>query len=318
MGCWNKTCGLSNLHITAGTEAYVFVLERGNEDDHCYSTHLYRPLLLPFVTEYNDYGGGENSSGVSLPFVLEGIRENLHEIEIGDNEYHDIAVNKENLDEAMFFEAVHEGLLYKHNHHATNNDLSEHTKLEYVMFRKDVVDHILENRVIEKYVGDGKGTYSKWGDEKNYISYKFADIVADIQPMLQEILEIKAQSEDDPDRIMFKLMGGSEYLFDYNHPNLAAKWLRGDSHRYSRIVDMRSLISDVLVGGNKEDILGLENLLTEHLKGIFIDGFMEVTRKSWIPAGHEGSQSADNSSYRLLIAATNMVLDAEDAEYAEE
>jgi len=205
-----------------------------------------------------------------------------------------------------------------HDRYATSNDLSEHIKLEYVMFRKDVVDHILENRVIERYVGGGNGTFAKYGDSKDYIQYKFADIVADILPMLQEILEMKTKSEDDPDRIMFKLMGGFEYLFDYKHPNLAAQWLRGDGYRYSRIVDIKDIVATVLVGDSEEAVLRLEAVLTEYLKGVFIDGFMEVTRKSWIPAGHEGSQCQEHDEYRLLIAATTMVLDAEQKQWADE
>ena len=31
MGSWNKTCGLSNLHIRAGDPVYVFVLEKDSE-----------------------------------------------------------------------------------------------------------------------------------------------------------------------------------------------------------------------------------------------------------------------------------------------
>jgi hypothetical protein len=315
MGCWNKTCGLTNLHITHGTEAYVFVLEPNNEDSHCYATHLYSPLLLPFVTEYNDYGGGENSSGIGLPLIMDGIRDNLHEIDVGDNQYHDIAVKKADFGEELFFEAVHEGRLYKHNRYATNNDLEEHTKLEYVMFRKDVVDHILENRVIEKYVGDGKGT-GGWGN--NYVYYKFADIVADILPMLQEIVDMVIKAKANEQDIMFKLLGGFEYLFDYKHPNLAAQWLRGDGYRYSRIVDMKHVISKVLMDDSEDAVLRLEELLTDYLKGVFIDNFMEVTRKSWIPAGHEGSQGQERDEYRLLIAATTMVLDAEQKQWADE
>ena len=34
MGSWNKTCGISNLHIYAGTPVYVFVLqENPNKTD---------------------------------------------------------------------------------------------------------------------------------------------------------------------------------------------------------------------------------------------------------------------------------------------
>jgi len=311
MGCWHKTCGLSNLHITHGTEAYVFVLEPGNEDSHCYATHLYKPLLLPFVTEYNDYGGGENSSGVTLPIVMNAIKECLHEMEQGENEFHDIAVKKDKFDEALFFEAVHEGRLFKENRYTPESP----TKLEYVMFRKDIVDDILENYVIEKYVGDGKGTC---GWENNYIQYKFADIVADILPMLQEVMDMVVKAKATEQDISYKLLGGFEYMFGRDYENLAASWLRNDSYRYSRIVDLRHVFFDLFGKDDvptEDQILELEAVLTEHIKAIFIDAFMERTRKSWIPAGHEGSQGQDAEPYRVLIAATTRALDAEQAEY---
>lgn len=311
MGCWNKTCGLSNLHIKSGEKAYVFVLEPAEDTSHCYATHLYKPLLLPFVTEYNDYGGGENSSGPGFSIIMEAIKNNLQEMELGENKYHDIAVTKEGFGETMFFDAVHEGRLFRKGHY------SDPVKLEYVMFRKDIVDHILENRVVEKYVGDGKGT---GGYGNNYIYYKFDDIVADILPLLQEICDrIAEEKASGIDKTMFKLLGGVEYLFDYNHPNLAAKWLRGDTYRYSRIVDIKSVIGDLFVKDvpTEDQILKIEAVLTEYLKGVFIDSFMEHTRKSWIPAGHEGSQAQELNEYRLLINAMTSVINAEEAYYKE-
>ncbi|KAI9549452.1 hypothetical protein GHT06_001852 [Daphnia sinensis] len=176
MGCWSKTCGLSNLHITAGTPVYVFVLEDSRAGDHCYSTNLFKPLLLPFESEYNDYGGGENSSGVAFELIMDGIKSRLVEVPLGENKYHDIAITKEKFDEELFFEAVHEDRLSISSYGSTDP-----TNLQFVMFRKDVVDDILENRVIEKYVGDGKGTC---GYGNNYISYKFADVVADVKSLL--------------------------------------------------------------------------------------------------------------------------------------
>ena len=315
MGSWNKTCGLSNLHIKHGDEAYVFLLEPETiRDSRCYATHMFRPLLLPFVTEYNDYGGGENSSGPALPFIMEAIKRQLHEMEVGKNEYHDIAVKKDAFNEELFFEAVHEGRLYKENRWAKDkDDLDEHTKLEYVMFRKDVVDYILENRVIEQYVGDGKGTC---GYNNNYIQYKFADIVADILPLIQEMCEkIAAMDEHTRDFVRF---GGLDSFFKYNSPNHAARWLRGDESRYSRLVDMRDIISHVLDNPTTEKVLKLEAILTEHLKAKFIDAFMEMTRKSWYPAGHEGSQAQGHSGYRLLNRAIDTVLDAEKKQFEED
>jgi hypothetical protein len=302
MGCWNKTCGLSNLHIYAGTPVYVFVLEDRRDDSNCYSTSLFRPLLLPFQSEYNDYGGGENSSGPAFDYILECIKKELVEMPVGSNKYHDIEVTKEKFGEELFFNAVHENRLAIQGRFS-----AEPTKIQFTMFRKDIVDDILENRVIEQYVGDSKGTC---GYNNNYIHYRFKDIVADIRPMIQEICEMGTKDDFE-----FKIFSGIEYLFEYNHPNKAAKWLRSDSYRYSRIVDIRSVIAKAFDVGTPDAYNQLEAILTEYLKGMFIDGFMEAARKTWIPGGHEGSQSTSGGALRLLAKATITALDKERADW---
>lgn len=304
MGSWYKTCGLSSLHITPGTPVYVFVMEKSRDDSNCYSTSLYSPLLLPFESEYNDYGGGENSHGVAYDLIMEGIKRHLHEMPLGENKYHDIAVTKEGFNEQMFFEAAHENRLYR------IGSVDNPVPLTFTMFRKDVVDHILENRIIEEYVGDGKGTC---GWNNNYIRYSFKDIVADIRPLLNEAMDMLA--EMDEDTRAFKVASGFEYMFQYGHPNRAYKWMATDSYRYSRIVDMKRVISKGLTIGTLEAINKLEAILVEYLKAAFIDGFMHSARKTWIPGGHEGSQQTSGGALRLLSNATLAVLDRERAEW---
>ena len=101
MGCWNKTCGLSKLHIYAGDPVYVFVIEQNLDHDRCYSTAFWSPILAPFESVYNDYGGGENSGGVWFQHIMDGVRAKLIEQEVGENEYHDIAVKREGFGEAQ-------------------------------------------------------------------------------------------------------------------------------------------------------------------------------------------------------------------------
>ena len=45
---------------------------------------------------------------------------------------------------------------------------------------------------------------------------------------------------------------------------------------------------------------------------------MELTRKSWIPAGREGSQEASHSGHRLLMSAMEKALDREKASWEAE
>jgi hypothetical protein len=91
--------------------------------------------------------------------------------------------------------------------------------------------------------------------------------------------------------------------------------MRGDSYRYSRIVDMKQVISKGLEIGTVDSINKVAALLEEYLKGIYIDGFMHSARKTWIPGGHEGSQSMSGGALRLLGAATIRALDREKAEW---
>ena len=305
MGCWNKTCGLTSLHITAGSPVYVFVLEDKRDDSHCYTTSLYRPLLLPFTSEYNDYGGGENSSGVALNLILSAIREDLDELDVGDNEYHDIAVTKKDFSEELFFEAVHEDRLSVRG-----------TKLQFTMFRKDVVDDILANYKVEEYVGDGKGTHG-WGN--NYISYGFKEIIADLPALLdlmrnpdEELLPFLKDIPAERRQQFIARTLSFERLHHYRSVNKAARYLQGDAYRYSRLVDVKLIAGEMLA--ENEDAKLIE-LLTDYLKGVFIDSFMHSTRKTWIPGGHEGSQDNDADAHRFLCKTIVAALDREKAEY---
>ncbi len=66
MGCWNATCGISQLPIRSGARVKVFLIlqsEYANGicgSDSCYNSAYFRPWFLPVLAEYNDYGSIEN------------------------------------------------------------------------------------------------------------------------------------------------------------------------------------------------------------------------------------------------------------------
>lgn len=307
MGSWNKTCGLTNLHIRAGDKAYVFVLEKNcTSNNHCYSTHLYRPLLLPFETTYNDYGGGKDSKGPAFPLIIDGIKQQLFEMEQGKNPYHDIPVLQENFDEELFFDALLEGRLF------LKNRITNPVKLEFVMMRKDIVDDILENRWIECYVGDNEGNYDKYKTGRmDYHRYKFADIAADVLPMLRGFIERHKGDEEIEQRLPF--FSVIRYISNYDQTNLAFKWLHTDHYQLSNIVSLDKVLQSALTSIEAEsNVLKLEPLLIEAIKGRFINDLMGVTRRSWMPQAGEGSQCAEIDEYRLINAAMSRAMDIED------
>jgi hypothetical protein len=174
----------------------------------------------------------------------------------------------------------------------------------------------LENREIEEYVGDNKGTFAKWGDEKNYIRYKFVDIVANIRPMIAEARAKVAEAKKDNEHLAnYMLFDGIGSIFEYNSPHISARWMRYDNYRYSRIVDMKTVFRKAFEAGTDEAMETLALVMEQHLKALYIDGFMSSARKTWIPGGHEGSQSTSGGALRLLAKATIDVLDKERAEW---
>lgn len=308
MGCWNKTCGLSNLHITAGTDVYVFVLEKNDHHDRCYSTAFYQPLLLPFYSKYDDYGGGEDSSGVGLPFIMEGLKQKLVEMDVGENQYHDIAVKRDGFNDATFFEAVHEDRLRVKGYG------NEQTEVDFVMFRKDIVDSILDTWIREKYVGSDAGTT---GWDNAYITYTFKDVLADVPEFLDTLERfLKGETTSDkwaslegiPPRLNLSMSGGLGELFEWTHPNKASWYIFRDQYRYSSIVRVHDLIIEAM---DKGDRATAEALLVDHLKATYIDCFMHEVRKVWLPGAHEGSQSQEHSGYLALINAMNATLTKE-------
>lgn len=293
MGCWNKTCGLSNLHITAGTSVYVFMLEKNTyENDRCYATAFWRPTLLPFLSAYNDYGGGENSHG-NINYIIDALKKRVVEMDVGENECHDIAVKADALNEELLFEAVHEGRL-KIRH------LVEEVQVDFTMIRKDVVDHICENWVQQHYVGYGKGTI---GYGRAYIEYKHQDLV-DLLPDFIDDLMLSENSFD-----VYRKFE----MADYNNI-LSSHICTRANYRYGTLIRIANMMQQLVIEDKRDEI---EKILKDYLLGCFIDSFMEDSRKVWIPGCHEGSQSMEHGPYRILNNAIAEVLDAEKAEFDE-
>jgi hypothetical protein len=111
------------------------------------------------------------------------------------------------------------------------------------------------------------------------------------------------------------LYDGIGAIFDYNSPHISARWMRGDNYRYSRIVDMKTVFRKAFEAGTDEAMETLALVMEQHLKALYIDGFMTAARKTWIPGGHEGSQSYSGGALRLLAKATIDVLDKERSEW---
>lgn len=288
MGCWNKTCGLTNLHIFAGTPVYVFPLEKSNTHDRCYATAFWKPVLLPFEAEYNDYGAGEACEEFILDRILKALRRQIVETDVGENQYHDIAVKRDELDEKLFFRAIKEGRL------KVKDIFGIEAEVDFVMMRKDAVDAVLAEWKLDIFQGiddNGEGIYDVFG---------YTDVIKEIPGLIEEL--------GDKDSDAFMLSG-----FNPSNKRLSTV-LRGDNHRYSSILAELFLVTKEIREGN---LFNADRLLQTHIKGKMIDMFFEETRRLWQPGCHEGSQAQEVDAYKILLNVTSKVIEREEQEKEE-
>lgn len=309
MGCWNQTCGISNLHIRNGQDMVVFAMVKNNGiDSLCYTTPFYAPVMMPFYAKYNDYGGGEECTGYGLDLVINAIKKNLVELPVGSNQYHDIAVKKEGFDVDTFFEAVHENRLF-----VQGRDQRQRHHVNFMAIHGDVFNHIINKRKIERYVGDSKGNT---GWDNNYIEITFADVLNDLPACVDLILN---NASDESNMLArFDPLHSLRRMNESQHrasANSAAQFLYSEEYRFSSLVRSTEVVTNCIEAKDRE---GMMQFFTEYLKAQWIDGFMLDTRKFWSPQAGAGSQAQEPEGYLLLIDAMKRVLDAEKREYDED
>jgi hypothetical protein len=342
MGCWNGTCGLSGLPITYGEEMYVFPIVSVNADSFCYASALYRPTVLPFLAEYNDYGGGEKCSGVGLEINMLHIKNKLVEMEVGDNKYHDIAVKREGFDTDAFFEACGESRLKFVNPMKNYPGRAPENDVFFTMVRKDVVDRLWNEWTFDSWKGtDGKVPEGFESDKyyvKNVTYKKLATLIPDfldhcatandpVKDKMEESLDEFATAADvDAAKVQLAkdkmddfwirrnfFEGDRDHLLSGGFGHAFGTGYAGGG--FSSITGLNDTIIDAYLSGEKEVA---HALLHESLIGIMVNSFMESTRKVWLPPMHQGSQSQQFDEYLLMNTITNDIMVAEQKQYEDD
>lgn len=298
MGCWNNTCGLTNLPINAGDEVYVFPIQERDLSgyrSHCYSTALYRPSIIPFVAEYNDYGGGEKCSGIALDPTIEGLRLRLVELEVGENKYHDIAVKRNDFDVDKFFESVHENRLYIKGHGKTNRPVF------FTMVRKDIVDRMWNEWTFDMWKAPSTKIPEGFDTDHYYVkNVTYAKLAGLLPAYISNLVKMQSESKSTGYFIFGKdsiLEGIFRAFEDYNFWDL---------------LDGREIITSFIEAGKLD---AAEEFIRALMVGVMINNMMETTRRVWLPVMHLGSQSECYDEYKFLHQLANDVIDAKEAEY---
>lgn len=328
MGSWNSTCAVSNLHINAGQEVVVFMLEKRHkpESNLCYNNTFYQLYRMPFYGNNDSYGAVENCHGAGLDLLLHEIRENLYEMPLGDNKYHDIAVTKKEFGTDLLFEADHEGRLFittdpeyfsyenqvlkhyneKEQKKKLTKEESKHKKQLEANLEKGVdpcqrITHIqvhaqVFNDIIDKY----KIEYFA-GHKTKKIS--FADAVKQIPEFLEALKAMKHSG-------IFDI-----YTVSLESNIICSFFGRPSMYDNSRLmVPLKHVKKMILDNKSDEEITAI---MTEFLKGYWFDSFMSDTRKIYTPQCGVGSQSENLEAYDILLKSMNNIIKAEKKERKE-
>lgn len=312
MGCWNGTCGVSQIHIRAGEEVVVFPLASVPTSDLCYTTGFWSPFALPFYGQYDDYGNAEETHGIGLKYILDELQRVQLDGEEGDSN----AV----VDEEAFWEGTHRRTLF-----IDGGSYHPKAQVDKMMIKKSILDHLMDNFQMESYDWDNK-TY-----ECTYYYYTYHDLVKGIPAIVDALLDIDSMHPElnvlpESDRAVIKrVMMRYDFLgnvcrtlnkddkLKQSDPlyNRAATWF---SHQPSHLryggfaFNIDDVISGLVDAADRE---ALSMVLTDYMTMLFVDRLFMSTRKLWTPQGGAGSQSDEESGYRALAAAITSVLDVE-------
>lgn len=302
MGSWNGTCAVTGIPITHGEPIVTVIASENIYGEHHSSLHGYLKLLpLFFYGEYNDYGAVENEHGTQCERIVQIIRNALYEMELGENQYHDIAVKKENFDLTMLTEADHKGRLFVINNiRFGHKEITDKIQVVHLHIRKDVFDEIVQ-------------TQRMWMDFSDENAVNYQEIMSSFDDYVKEL-------ENDP---CFTTLGISSDKRTENPISRIVLYLNdldsrtdipGGSVRDVINQIRRSCENDFSVPMARQE---LYEVIDNIVQLFLVDLFMNKTNRPWVRPSYAG-QDMDLRAHRRFANLTLKVIEKIEKEWYED
>lgn len=332
MGCWNETCGISQMPICAGDKVRMFlIVSNGYEqydDCHSYTTDLWRPFGLPLKGTYDEYGGIENlEEDVLSDFLLEAIREMIVELPNRMGE----TFKREELDWPTVLNFLtDEGLRITDPHHISHitkklDDLLAKLKeqvpdlpengwsSERSQLAKDQKEAIKDDpsvvRVYHMMVHEDvyqalarkykapATRFSSWtdGDMRKELE---AGAQRYIKQIREELTATAGMSEADKiDRMFFKRM---RRMDDYNRFVSATNHLTGNYGSGEYLRKYLDFVEKKIEAGASDDDAEIKLLTDQFIDFVCFNQCMTLLRKMWMPQCGKGGQDREFVLHKFL------------------
>lgn len=88
MGCWNETCGITQMPIHTGDPVVLMFLTKvdsstENHNGFCHANHVWTPKFLPVFGKYDDYGGLEDiEENWNTQYIVEQLTSELMQVRL--------------------------------------------------------------------------------------------------------------------------------------------------------------------------------------------------------------------------------------------
>ena len=275
MGSWNQTCGITQLHITAGTPVAVVPLVENKSGDFIYSHDLWRPAPVLFYGEYDGYGGAIDCHGPAKDFIVSELGERLVEGRFVNAK----KISREKFDLTVFFGACHETALCVPGWNGECN-------VGFMMIHGDVIQALFRDYQISDY--------------HHREPYGLDDILSEIPEFIRRLRE------------RTKSHGYFSHITNPLGPGDGSRridgWVETDGYDFGIVtpVDLMCYLEHA-TDEHAAEILG------EHIRLTWINAFMAASRKAWMPQVGQGSQGVASAPYRFIARVINEILDREDA-----
>lgn len=282
MGCWNHTCAVTGLPIYESEEVEVIMLlasAHPEQASHCYPTSYHIPIPLTFQGQYNDYGAVENCKGIALPVLINAIRDNMVELEVGENKYHDIAAKKDEFDVDKMFELDHENRLFIFQY-PMQHDMRNCIPLKHIVVRKTVYDTIVESCKLEY-----------WDKETSTTMFRqLKDLRKEYDLFLKDVNNVMNGAEADIEWAIRKRIGDTTVAELISFRDMTAS-------SFNKLLTINEIIVSMVE--NKTE--NIKDFIDNAVRFALFAWFIEDTRREWhVPSG-VGSQN-DNTENHVLAA----------------
>lgn len=297
MGCWNGTCGITQLAIHSGEPTIGFLIVRNHPDGwaangHCYSTQYWCPLSLHIEGIYNDYGTLEDvdEGDWNYQLALKYIKANLIEKDLGDNQYHDVPVKKDDLGWEKLADAIHEdrlelvtgGFWKQYYPHVTGLSVG------LMMVHKKVFDAIIDGGIVG------------WRRDKITMETLTKD-GWDIVEYFRKSHRLTASAITDSEKAIARMVARSNMDIVCSNDkdnNLKHITISGEGADFNTGKHYMQCLSDKVAEGasNSE----LEAIIKKMAEFYIFSCAMSMMRKTWMPQSGAGSQSDDMELYTTV------------------